>query len=127
MSFPRGWDILVVMRAVAQVLLNASAVFITSYILPGVNVDNFVVAIIVAVLLGIVNMFLRPILVVLTIPVTILSLGLFIFVINAVLVLLVGYVVPGFSVDSFWWALLFSLVLSVVVSFLNSLTAQAAK
>ena len=110
------------MKALAQLLLNASAVFITSYILPGVNVDNFIVAIIVAVVLGIVNMILRPILIFLTIPVTVLTLGLSVFIINALLVLLVARIVPGFHVDSFWWALAFSLILSVVTSFLNSLT-----
>ena len=100
------------MKALAQLLLNASAVFITSYILPGVNVDNFIVAIIVAVVLGIVNMILRPILIFLTIPVTVLTLGLSVFIINALLVLLVARIVPGFHVDSFWWALAFSLILS---------------
>lgn len=112
------------MRAVAQLLLNAAAVFITSYILPGVNVENYLVAIIVAVVLGIVNMFLRPILILLTIPVTLLTLGLFVFVINALLVLLVDYLIPGFVVDNFWWALAFSLVLTVVTSFLNTLTTS---
>lgn len=110
------------MKLLAQLLLNASAVFITAYILPGVNVDNFIVAIIVAVVLGIVNMILRPILIFLTIPVTVLTLGLSIFVINALLVLLVARIVPGFHVDNFWWALAFSLILSVVTSFLNALT-----
>lgn len=110
------------MKALAQLLLNASAVFITAYILPGVNVDNFIVAIIVAVVLGIVNMILRPILIFLTLPVTVITLGLSVFVINALLVILVTRIVPGFQVENFWWALSFSLILSIVTSFLNALT-----
>lgn len=109
------------MNLLATLLVNGLAVFITAYILPGVNVENYLVALIVAVVLGIVNTILKPILVFLTLPVTILTLGLFIFVINALLILLVSNLMPGFTVDSFWWALAFSLVLSLVGSFLNSL------
>jgi len=94
---------------------------ITAYILPGVHVENYLVALIVAVVLGIVNTLVRPILVFFTLPVTILTLGLFIFVINALLIMLVSNLVPGFTVKSFWWALAFSLVMSVVSGFLNSL------
>jgi len=105
-----------------RALVNGLAVWITSYVLPGVNVDGFLTAIIVAVILGIVNAVLKPLLILLTIPITVLSLGLFIFVINALLILLVAKIVPGFTVESFWWALGFSLVLSIVNSFLQSLS-----
>ncbi len=105
-----------------RALINGLAVWIASYVLPGVNVDGFLTAIVVAVILGIANAVLKPILILLTIPITVLSLGLFIFVINALLILLVAKIVPGFTVDSFWWALGFSLVLSIVNSFLYSLS-----
>src|SRR3990167_1780674 len=109
------------MEILMRALVNGLAVWITSYVLPGVNVDGFLTAIIVAVILGIVNAVLKPLLILLTIPITVLSLGLFIFVINALLILLVAKIVPGFTVESFWWALGFSLVLSIVNSFLQSL------
>ncbi|OGK17864.1 hypothetical protein A3G67_02980 [Candidatus Roizmanbacteria bacterium RIFCSPLOWO2_12_FULL_40_12] len=110
------------MEILMRALVNGLAVWITSYVLPGVNVDGFLTAIIVAVILGIVNAVLKPLLILLTIPITVLSLGLFIFVINALLILLVAKIVPGFTVESFWWALGFSLVLSIVNSFLQSLS-----
>ncbi len=110
------------MEILISALINGLAVWIAAYVLPGVNVDGFFTAIVVAIILAIVNAVLRPILILLTIPVTVLSLGLFIFVINALLILLVARIVPGFTVDSFWWALAFSLVLSIVNSFLHSLS-----
>jgi putative membrane protein len=97
------------------------AVFISAYILPGVKVDGLLTAIVVAIILGAINMFIRPILLLLTFPLTILSFGLFTFIINALLVLLVSSLVPGFKVSGFLWALIFSLVLSIVSSFLYSM------
>ncbi len=110
------------MGILISILINGLAVFFTSYILPGVKVDSFITAIIVAVVLGIVNFVVKPILHLLTLPITILTLGLFTFVINALMILLVDYLVTGFHVDNFWAALLFSLVLSLVSSLLRSLT-----
>lgn len=110
------------MGLLIQILVSALAVFASAYILPGVHVDTFLTAIIVAIILGVVNMILKPILVVLTLPITIITLGLFYFVINALMILLVANLVPGFTVDGFWWALLYSLVLSVVSSILNMFT-----
>lgn len=109
------------MRLFLNLVIGGLAVFIASYVLPGVRVDSFLTAVIVAIILGVVNAFIKPLLVLLTLPVTILTLGLFIFVINAVLVLLVARVVPGFTVDGFWTALLFSFVLSAVNWFLHAL------
>ena len=105
-----------------NLLISALAVFISAYILPGVHVNSFFTAVVVAVVLGIVNVFIKPIFIILTLPITIFSLGLFYFVINALMILLVARIVPGFQVDGFWWALIFALVLSLVGSFLNSLT-----
>ena len=106
---------------IVNLIVSAIAVLISAYILPGVKVDGFLTAVVVAVVLGVVNMFIKPVLLLLTLPLNILTLGLFTFVINAVLVLLVSNIVPGFKVEGFLYALLFSLVLSVVSSFLYSL------
>lgn len=102
-------------------LIGGLAVLSAAYVLPGVHVANFFSALITALVLGIVNAFLKPLLILLTLPINILTLGLFTLVINAFLVMLADLVVPGFKVDSFWWALLFGLVLWVINSFLNDL------
>jgi putative membrane protein len=104
-----------------NLIVSTLAVLISAYIIPGVKVDGFLTAVVVAIVLGAVNMFIKPILVLLTLPLTILSLGLFTFVINALLVLLVSSLVPGFQVSGFFTALLFSLVLSITSSFLYTI------
>ena len=95
-------------------LVTTLAVLIAAYLLPGVTVRNFFAGLLTALVLGLINAILRPILVILTLPLTVLTLGLFIFVINALLVLLTSAIVPGFEVRSFGWALLFSLLFSIV-------------
>jgi len=110
------------MNLIVRIFIQTIAVLIAAYILPGVEIDSFLTMLIVAIVLGIVNAFLKPILILLTLPITIITLGLFIFVINAFLVLLVSMVVPGFYVDGFLWALLFSVVVSLVSTFLGSLS-----
>lgn len=112
------------MRVVINLLFSVLAVVVSAYVLPGVRVDSWVTALVVAVVLGVMNSVAKPILVILTLPITILTLGIFYFVINAALVLLVSAIVPGFKVDGFFWALLFSLVLSLVSGFLNSLAKK---
>ena len=102
------------MKTLIHWLLSALAIMITAYILPGIIIKGLFVALIVAVVLGFFNMIIRPILIVLTLPINILTLGLFTFVINAGLVMLTSNIVAGFYVKSFWWALLFSLILSLV-------------
>ena len=102
-------------------VVSALAILATAYLLPGVHVTSFVTALVVAVVLGVINAFIKPILLILTLPINILTLGLFTFVINAVVILLAANLVPGFTVDGFWWALGFSLVLSVINFFLHSL------
>ena len=96
------------------------AVIISAYILPGVAISSFFAAFVTAVALGIINVFIKPILVILTLPLNVLTLGLFTFIINALLIMLTGIIVPGFEVASFWWALLFGLILSLVNFVLNS-------
>ena len=103
-------------------LINTFAIGITAYILPGVSLDGFFTALVTAAILGFVNGFLRPVLFIFTLPLTILTLGLFTFVLNALMVLLAAAMVPGFHVAGFWWAVLFSLALSIVLFFLGELT-----
>ena len=102
------------MVIIVKWVLSAIAVLIAAYILPGVSVASFWSALIVAVILAILNAILRPILVVLTIPITIVTLGLFLLVINALIILLTDSLISGFEVSNFWWALLFSLLLSIL-------------
>ncbi len=91
-------------------IASTIVILIAAYILPGVHVENFWTALLVALVLGILNALVRPLLFLLTLPITILTLGLFTIVINALMVLLAAAIVPGFTVDGFWWAVLFSLV-----------------
>lgn len=95
-------------------LLNAVAVVASAYLIPWVTVDTFWTALVVALVLAIVNTVLKPLLLLLTLPLNILTLGLFTFVINAALILLTDGLVDGFSVGGFWSALLFSLILGLV-------------
>lgn len=112
------------MRIIAYLLINGAAVMVAGYILPGINIESIGTALLIAVVLGVANAIIRPILVILTLPITILTLGFFILVINALLVLLVSNIVPGFTVDGFWWAMLFSIVLSLVSWFLNAIAGN---
>ena len=107
---------------ILKLLVSTVSVIVATYILPSVHIDSYSIALIVAIVLGLLNMLLKPILVLLTLPINILSLGLFTFVINALLVLLASSLVNGFSVDSLLSALLFSLITSLTASFLNSLS-----
>ncbi len=102
------------MRILVNWLVTTLAILIAAYLLPGVAIRGLAAAIIAALVLGLINAIIKPVLVVLTLPLTILTLGLFIFVLNALLVLLTSAIVPGFYVRNFWWALLFSLVFSIV-------------
>jgi putative membrane protein len=112
------------MRILLSILVNTLAVIVAAYLLPGIIIDSYLTAVVVAIVLGVVNAVVKPILVVLTLPVTVLTLGLFLFVINALMVLLVAKLVPGFAVRGFWSALLFSLIVSVVASFLGAVAAE---
>ena len=107
------------MRILINLFLNGLAVLIAAHFLPGVLVDNYLVAVIVAIVLGILNATLKPILLLLTLPINFLTLGLFTLVINAVVVLIPSYLVSGFKVEGFLNALLFSILLSVVSWGLN--------
>ncbi|WP_336065572.1 phage holin family protein [Mesoflavibacter sp. CH_XMU1404-2] len=109
------------MNQILRLLLNAVAVFILAHVLNGVSVDSYVTAIIVALVLAILNLLIKPILVILTLPATILTLGLFLFVINGLIILLADKFIDGFAVSSIWTAILFSILLSILQSILQSL------
>lgn len=102
------------MNFLLQWLVSGLAIIITAYLLPGVRVTGFFAALITALILGLINAFIRPVLILLTLPLNILTLGLFTLVINALLIMLAAAIIPGFSVQGFWWALLFGLVLAVI-------------
>lgn len=104
------------MKLLLRLLVTAALVLLIANLLSGVHVANFGTAVIVAVVLGLLNLFIKPILVILTLPVTVITLGLFLLVINAIIILLCTYIVGGFAVDSFWTALLFSIILSILQS-----------
>ncbi|MBT8256383.1 MAG: phage holin family protein [Bacteroidia bacterium] len=109
------------MKTILRILLSAAAVLILAYILPGVGVESYWSAIIVAVVLALLKVLVKPILVILTLPITIVTLGLFLLVINAVIILMADYFIDGFAVKNIWWALLFSLLLSFLQSIFHSL------
>lgn len=107
-----------------KLLVNGFAVMVTAYLLPGVKVTGYFDALVVAIVLGVLNTFVRPILKFLTFPITLVTLGLFSFVINACVILLADWLIKGFDVGGFWRAMAFSIVLSVVSWFLNKLKGR---
>ena len=106
------------MNLIIKLLLNAIAVFILAHILNGVRVDGYLIAIIVAIVISVLNTVVKPLLIILTLPITILTLGLFLLIINASIILLADKLIDGFYVDGLWTALLFSLLLSILRSIL---------
>ena len=112
------------MKTFLKLILTALAVFVLANILPGVTVDGYGTALIVAVVIAILNMFVRPLLIFFTLPATIVTLGLFLFVINAVIILLANKLVSGFTISGFFVALFFSVLLSIFRSALFSLLQE---
>lgn len=113
------------MQVLVRWLTSALVILTAAYLLPGVHVQSFMTALVIAVVLGIINAILRPILIILTLPITIITFGLFLLIINALLVMFTTYIVPGFRVDSFWWALLFGLIVSVFNAFVSMLSKSS--
>jgi putative membrane protein len=109
------------MRMLLHWLANALALFALPYIFTTITVDSFVTALIVALVLALINTLIRPLLVLLTLPVTIVTLGLFIFVINGLLFWAVGTFVPGFHVGGFWAGVFGAIVYSVISWILSAL------
>ncbi len=97
-----------------KILIGGVCVIIAEYFLPGIHLDDFTTGFILAAVIILVNLTLRPVLIILTLPVTVFTFGLFLLVINALVILICDWLVPGFSVDGFWWAFLFALVLSIL-------------
>jgi putative membrane protein len=112
------------MRQVIRWILNAISLFIVSKLVSGVMVSDFSAALIAIIVISLLNIFIKPLLILLTLPITILTLGLFTFVINAVLLMLAGVITPGFQVDGFGAALVGSIVFTVVSMLLRSLLSE---
>jgi putative membrane protein len=112
------------MSGLVRFLLSGLAVLLTAYLLPGVDVEHFGYALLVAAVLGFANTFVKPLLVLFTIPLTIFTFGLFLLVVNALVILLVDWIVPGFEVNGFWWALAFSLILSIFNSMFSDISKE---
>lgn len=115
------------MNTLFRILLTAIVVLVLANFLPGVHVIDFTTAIIVAAVLGLLNAIVKPVFIILTLPITIVTFGLFLLVINASIILLADKFIPGFDVNSFWTALLFSILLSIAQSFLNSSLKEEKK
>jgi putative membrane protein len=113
------------MKLLIRIFITALLVMAIAYIMKGVVVDEFTTALTVAIVLALLNFFVKPILVLFTLPVTFFTLGLFLLVINAVIILLCDHFVDGFSVNSFWTAMLFSIVLSLSQSLVYQITGEA--
>lgn len=109
------------MRLIANWVLNALALFLVSRIIPGIQLSGFGAALVAVIIISLVNALIRPILLLLTLPINILTLGLFTFVLNAFMLMLAGSVTPGFHVDGFGSALIGSVLLSLVSTILHSL------
>lgn len=107
------------MKLVAELLIKAFVLLVTASIVPGFHIQSYGSAIVVAIVLAVLNVLLKPMLLLLTLPITILSLGLFTFVINAVLLLIATYFVKGFAIDSFWSAIVASVVITIVGSLIH--------
>lgn len=113
------------MTGIIRLLLTAVAVYLLPFILKGVTVEKFTTAIFVAIVLALLQFLVKPLLVFFTLPITILTLGLFLFIINAIIILMTAYFVPGFEVVNIWWALLFSILLSILQSSLFQIVGVA--
>ena len=115
------------MNFLVRLITTTLAVLLSAYLLPGVDVDNAWTAIWVSLVLALLNVLVKPLLILLTLPITVITLGLFLFVINALMIQLASNIVSGFMVEGFWWALLFSIVLSLTVSVLEALQNSISK
>lgn len=109
------------MRLVSNLIINTLALLIVSYIIPGFRLDNLTSALVAAVMIGLVNTFIKPLIVLITLPLNFLTLGLFTFIINILMLFLAAALTPGFHIDGILTALLGSILLSLVSSFLNTL------
>lgn len=115
------------MKFFYKIIISSLAVFLAAWILPGVNVDGYLQAILLAIVLSFLNAFIKPVFVLLTLPVTILSLGIFLIFTNTFMILLADYLLDSFTVNGFWSAFLFSIVLTVLTSIFESSEQSSRK
>ena len=108
------------MKLLTKILLTTFSILILTYLLKGVHITDTPHALLLAVVLTGLNMVVRPVLILLTLPVTVLTLGLFLFVINAINILIADYLMDSFTVDGFWWALVFSILLTITTSIIEN-------
>lgn len=112
------------MKLILTWLISAISILLSAWIAPGVTISGFGAALLAAVVLGAVNAFIRPIILFFTLPINILTMGLFTLVINAGMVALAAFIIPGFSIAGFWTALLFTLILSVITWMIEGLVKE---
>jgi len=112
------------MNFILRLLISGIVAYVLSKVLTGVHISNITTAIIFALVLACLNAIVKPILVLLTLPITVITLGLFLFVINALIILLAAKLMNGIRIDGFWWALIFSIILSVFSSAINAVFAD---
>lgn len=110
------------MKLLVRLVIGSLAVIFTSFLLPGVKIDDAFTAVLVAFVISLLNAFVKPVLVFLTIPVTVFTFGIFLLVINALMIMLAAEIVPGFSVNGFWSAFFFSIIMSLTSSILEALS-----
>lgn len=108
------------MNFIVKIILSSFSVFLAGWILKGVFIEDYLTSLLVALVLAVLNFIIKPIMVFLTIPITILTLGLFLLVINAFIAMLASNIVSGFYIDGFWWAVGFSIIVSIVNYLINS-------
>ncbi len=108
------------MKILAEWIIRAFILLATTYFVPGFKIDSYTTAFVVALVLGILNMFVKPVLIFFTLPATILSLGLFLFVINAILLVITARLVEGFQINSFFTAIVAAVVITILSSLLNT-------
>jgi putative membrane protein len=113
------------MEFLARLIISTLAVMVTSFLLPGVHIDSALTAVLVAFVLSLLNAVIKPLLVLLTIPITIFTLGLFLLVINALIIQLASWMVPGFTIGGFWSAFFFSIVLSIITAIMDSMAKKS--
>ncbi|UFH31811.1 phage holin family protein [Chryseobacterium sp. C-71] len=112
------------MNIIIRLFITAIVAFVLTKVLSGVQFDGFTGAVIFAIVLGILNLILKPILSLFGLPLTIITLGLFALVINAIIILVADYFIDSMNVDGFWWAFIFSILLSIITSIANSMFAD---
>lgn len=115
------------MRFLIRMIISTIAIMVTSYLLPGVRLDSFSAALTTALLIALLNTLVKPVLIILTIPVTLITFGLFLLVINASIIMMASNLLNGFHVQGFWYALLFSIILSGITTVMESMVSSDVK